>query len=137
MTIVDKILKNPDAIIIFSQLQTRITEEAKRRHEFREWLDEDKKAEFVNGEVIMHSPVKKKHSRVSKLLTRITGIYAEMRGLGAFLRQGFVVEFARGDWVEANAIVLRAPSLADQSYCPKPGGEELSRCRRESGVEAG
>jgi Uma2 family endonuclease len=123
MTIVDKILEKPDAIVIFSELKRRISEEAKRRHEFREWLDEDKKAEFVNGEVIMHSPVKKKHSRVSKLLTRITGIYAEMQGLGEIMYEKALVALSRNDY-EPDMVFYRKEEADkqhdDQMIFPAP-----------------
>ncbi|NJL80946.1 MAG: hypothetical protein HC917_23025 [Richelia sp. SM2_1_7] len=50
--------------------------EAQKRQEFYELIHEDIKAEFINGEIIFHSPVARKHwlinSRVSfQLMTYI------------------------------------------------------------------
>lgn len=60
----EELLKRPDLPTLFQQLKTHLEDESARRVQFREWLDEDKKAEFINGEIILHSPVKRRHLRV-------------------------------------------------------------------------
>ncbi len=45
--------------------------------EFLDWLDEDTHAEWVNGEVVMHSPVSARHQEVGGLLLCILGIFVE------------------------------------------------------------
>ena len=39
--------------------------------EYLDWLDEDKHAEWVDGEVIMHSPVSRQHSQVGGFLLKL------------------------------------------------------------------
>ncbi|MDZ4682970.1 MAG: hypothetical protein SGI94_21180 [Saprospiraceae bacterium] len=46
-----ELLKRPDLPLVLKQVQHSLDNEAKRHHEFREWLEEDAKAEFINGEV--------------------------------------------------------------------------------------
>jgi len=58
-TLADKIMKRADAAVQIQYLQETFEAEKERRIEFREWLNPDVKAEFINGEIIIHSPVKK------------------------------------------------------------------------------
>jgi Putative restriction endonuclease len=39
--------------------------------EFREWSDEDTRAEWVDGEVIMSSPISVQHQRIANFLQRL------------------------------------------------------------------
>ncbi|MDZ7877782.1 MAG: Uma2 family endonuclease [Saprospiraceae bacterium] len=121
---VAKILQSPNALTIAQELQQAVTDEAKRRHAFREWLDEDKKAEFINGEVvIMHSPVKKRHSRVSKLLTRLAGVYAEIKGIGEIMYEKALIALTRNDY-EPDMVFYRKEEADkqtdDQMIFPAP-----------------
>ena len=50
--------------------------------DFLDWLDEDTHAEWVNGEVIMHSPVSLRHQKVGGLLLSIIKIFVEDHQLG-------------------------------------------------------
>jgi len=45
--------------------------EQQKREQFYEQNTEQKKAEFINGEIIVHSPVKIEHTIVGKLLLRL------------------------------------------------------------------
>lgn len=64
-----ELLKRPDLPLVINSIELALREESTRRHEFRQWLDEDKKAEFINGEVVLHSPVKRRHIGVSRRLS--------------------------------------------------------------------
>lgn len=66
-TLADKIIKRADAPIQIQYLQETYEAEKKRRIEFREWITPDVKAEFINGETIIHSPAKKRHWSASVL----------------------------------------------------------------------
>ncbi len=50
--------------------------------EFLDWLDEDKHAEWVDGEVIMHSPVSLRHTKVGRFLINVTLNFVEDNDLG-------------------------------------------------------
>jgi hypothetical protein len=64
--LVTELLDAPDAKLIIDRVQSILNDEAQRRRAFYEWLRDDVKAEFINGEVIMHSPVVRGHLRASK-----------------------------------------------------------------------
>lgn len=50
--------------------------------EFLAWCNEDVKAEWVDGQVIMMSPANTAHVRITSFLDRVVGIFVERRGLG-------------------------------------------------------
>lgn len=57
--------------------------------EFLDWLDEDKHAEWVDGEVIMHSPVSARHQLVGRFLLSTVGFFVEDKQLGVVLYDPF------------------------------------------------
>lgn len=50
--------------------------------EFVQWCDEDTKAEWVDGEVIVASPASIQHVRINRLLVQVLGPFVTRRGLG-------------------------------------------------------
>lgn len=52
---------------------------------FLDWLDEDTHAEWVNGKVIMHSPVSARHQRLLRFLVRLFSDFMESTALGGDL----------------------------------------------------
>jgi hypothetical protein len=57
--LVGKLLDEPNVVFIMEKVQTALANEAERRKAFYDWIKEDQKAEFINGEIIMHSPVER------------------------------------------------------------------------------
>lgn len=92
------LLDAPDAQLILNQVQQELNEEKKRRHDFYEWLTDDVKAEFINGQVIMHSPVKRKHLVASKLLVNLLLNYANKYDLGEVDTEKAMVSLTRNDY---------------------------------------
>lgn len=95
---VEKILERPDAKLLVDKVNYFLSAEYQKRMAFREWLDEDKKAEFINGEVILHSPVKRKHWKASTLLSRILGVYASLNDLGEVAVEKALIALTRNDY---------------------------------------
>ncbi|NJN34623.1 MAG: Uma2 family endonuclease, partial [Saprospiraceae bacterium] len=63
----EKILNSPDAPLQIEALNAAMSNEKQRRHDFREWITPNVKAEFINGEVVLHSPVKRRHWKITDL----------------------------------------------------------------------
>jgi Uma2 family endonuclease len=57
--------------------------------EFLQWADEDTRAEWVNGEVILMSPASKRHQRLVRFLISILGAFIEAHNLGDLLPAPF------------------------------------------------
>jgi Uma2 family endonuclease len=79
---------------IFEAVETlerlRMTED-----EFLEWYDEDIKAEWVDGEVIVHSPASATHVRLVKFLLKLLDDFVIAYDLGEVLGPEFQIRFAK------------------------------------------
>jgi hypothetical protein len=53
-----QLLDSPRLPFIARRIEAVLAHEKQRRREFYAQIDENDKAEFINGEVIMHSPVR-------------------------------------------------------------------------------
>ena len=97
-TYAQKILELPDAPIQIEALNAALNEEKRRRQEFYDWVTEEVKAEFINGEIIIHSPVKKRHWNVSDLLSRLLSYYASMKKIGRVGTEKVMISLSRNDY---------------------------------------
>lgn len=93
-----ELLDAPDAQLIINRVQAMLDDEKKRRQEFYEWLQDDVKAEFINGEVIMHSFVKRRHLRANGNLTTLLRVYVQAHGLGEVDTEKALVTLTRNDY---------------------------------------
>src|SRR5215204_5644115 len=55
--------------------------------EFLDWLDPGIKADLIDGEKNMHSPVNLKHARLINFMDRLLGPFVESRKLGELHRE--------------------------------------------------
>lgn len=121
--LVEKILRLPDAPQLVGQLNKRLQEEHERRLVFYNWIDEYTKAEFINGEVVVHSPAKKKHLTVTKLLSRLISLYSDVKQLGETFHEKAMIALTRNDY-EPDIVFFSAEKAAafepDQVLFPAP-----------------
>ncbi|WP_138989423.1 Uma2 family endonuclease [Larkinella sp. C7] len=92
------LLEAPDARLVIERAQAILDDEAKRRKEFREWLCDDVKAEFINGVVVMHSPVKRQHLNASENLLMLLKVYVNKQDLGEVNTEKALVALSRNDY---------------------------------------
>lgn len=64
--------------------------------EFEAWCDEDIKAEYVDGEVIVHSPVAVEHTRLDRFLIALMQMVAEYNNSGEVFGPEFQVRLRPG-----------------------------------------
>jgi len=96
--IVQEILSKPQAKLIVERVQDELTKEQKKRREFYDTIDETMKAEFVNGEIIIHSPVVKEHNEVTKNILRLLDNYVALHDLGFVGVEKIMVSLTRNDY---------------------------------------
>lgn len=96
--LVAQLLDAPDAHLVIARAQALLNDETQRRSAFYEWLRDDVKAEFINGQVIMHSPVRRHHLRASKLLTNLLYNYVVTHDLGEVDTEKALVTLTRNDY---------------------------------------
>lgn len=121
--LVEKILDQPDALVLVERLNASVREEHARRLSFYEWIDEHTKAEFVNGQVVIHSPAKKKHLTVTKLLSRLISFYCDYKNLGETFHEKAMIALTRNDY-EPDIVFFSTEKAAaftpDQVLFPAP-----------------
>jgi Uma2 family endonuclease len=76
----DYVIESPPAGDVNLPPGRKMTEE-----EFVAWCDEDTRAEWVDGQVIMMSPANVDHGRLLKWLLGVVGAFVEQKGLGEVL----------------------------------------------------
>jgi Uma2 family endonuclease len=80
------------------RLQAVARVEAKKRRYFYEVITEQQKAEFINGEIIAHSPVKQYHSEASENLFTLLKMYVRKHGLGVVRHEKILIILTRNDY---------------------------------------
>jgi Uma2 family endonuclease len=95
---VHNLLEIPSLPIVLEELRQHLQVEAERRVEFRAWLTEDTKAEFINGAVVMHTPASHDHNESAGQLYRIASLYADIQQLGKVLIEKAMIGLSRNDY---------------------------------------
>lgn len=118
-----QLLESSQAPRIIQQVQAILNEEQNRRRAFYEWMDEDMKTEFINGEIVVHSPALDKHNLVVMHLGTLLNVFVSERELGAVRVEKALVELTRNSYEPD--ICYFGPSKAatikpDLLYYPAP-----------------
>lgn len=96
--LVDEILDHPEAEKMVEKVKSELGKEKKARQDFRNWLTDDVKAEFINGEIVMHSPVKRGHLEVTENLFTLLRIYVMLNDLGRVSVEKALIGLKRNDY---------------------------------------
>lgn len=98
-TILEPLIQSPALLRHLEQLQELVLEEQERRELFYQTITDAEKAEFINGKVIMHSPVKKQHNLCSGFLYQLLNIYTLRHKTGGFVGfEKIFVSLTRNDY---------------------------------------
>ncbi|CAN5443219.1 Uma2 family endonuclease [soil metagenome] len=95
---INQILEMPNAAIIAERLQSALEKERTARNHFYEIIDESKKMEFINGEIVFHSPSKLRHTNSVKLLTNLLSNYVIKNDLGFVGGEKMLISLTRNDY---------------------------------------
>lgn len=93
-----QLLESSQAPRIIQQVQAILVDEQNRRRAFYEWMDEDMKTKFINGEIVVHSPALDKHSSVVMLLGTLLNVFVNARNLGLVRVEKALVELTRNSY---------------------------------------
>jgi Uma2 family endonuclease len=118
-----KIMNAPDAPQQIEALYQAMQTEKSRRHDFREWITPGIKAEFINGEVILHSPVKRRHWKITDLLSRLMSIFGSIKKLGSVGTEKVMIALTRNDYEPDLVFFLKQKAdkfTEDQLLFPAP-----------------
>ena len=94
----EQILQRPDFPSFYSRLSSLLETEAEKRAKFHAEVDEQTKSEFINGKIIMHSPVKHIHITVSMRLSYLMHGYVDKYDLGMIAVEKAMVALTRNSY---------------------------------------
>lgn len=96
--LVKQLLQSPRLVGYFEEIKQILEEERKRRQQFYDTITEEQKAEFINGEIIMHSPAKLKHLQIGQRLFILVSEYVTTRKLGWVGYEKMMISLTRNDY---------------------------------------
>ncbi|WP_182870301.1 Uma2 family endonuclease [Rhodopirellula sp. JC639] len=94
----ESIFASPELPKIAEVLNSKLAAERKARDAFRRELTPSVKAEFIAAEVVMHSPAKVKHLRVTGRLFTLLRFYAHQKVLGEVFSEKTLICLTRNDY---------------------------------------
>jgi Uma2 family endonuclease len=123
MTLLEQLTHSPRLPQYVRELQDILDAERQKRQRFFEDLHEDQKAEFINGEMIVHSPVGFEHGEVSMNLGALLRAYVQKHSLGVVGHEKFLISLTRNDY-EPDICYFAPPKAArikpNQNKFPAP-----------------
>jgi len=96
--LLDQILKHPNACSLVNEATALLKEEKKRRLAFYNDITDEEKVEFINGAIIVHSPVKKEHNDANGFLYKLISIYVSKHKLGYVGIEKIMIALERNDY---------------------------------------
>ncbi len=96
--ILEPILRSPALDRYIEELLRVRDEERRRREQFLEEITDDRKMEFINGEVIVHSPATLRHCDTVLLLAQLLNAHVRNGGLGRVASERLLVSLSRNDY---------------------------------------
>lgn len=97
-TVIEQLLQEPTLPSVLKRLQALLEAEQARRQYFYDVVTEEQKAEFINGEIVVHSPVKKQHADASSLLHNLLKNYVIVHELGFVGFEKILITLERNDY---------------------------------------
>jgi len=96
--LIEKALQMPDAYLFIDRLQAALELEKATRKHFYEIVEENRKMEFINGEIYYHSPVRLWHNQASGFIYQMLDAYVRRNKLGQVGIEKLLVSLTRNDY---------------------------------------
>lgn len=96
--LLDRLIRSPRLGQYLDRLNDVWAAEQRRRERFYDQMTEGAKQEFINGEVVVHSPVRLEHERASGLLHRALSTYVDKLRLGKVAHEKLLIALSRNDY---------------------------------------
>lgn len=137
-----RLARSPLLGMIVRDLDSLWKQESRKRKAFYDGIADGVKTEFINGEIIMHSPDRLVHFVARKHLTKLIDTHAAVHGLGLVGDEKALVCLTRNDYMPDVVFYSKekaAAFTADQMQFPAPDfvAEVLSPStrKRDRGVK--
>lgn len=96
--LLEKLLSSPKLKLYLEEIQQILSGEQEKRVEFYKKINEDDKAEFINGEIIFHTPVPLSHNTSVKLLAKLLDTFVGLNDLGYVGLEKILISLTRNDY---------------------------------------
>ena len=93
--LIDLVLNSPSAPTLVERLNKILTEEKRQRQQFYRDISEEKKAEFINGKIIIHPPDTLQQNKVCTNIYKILNTYVQKHQLGYVGLLKIMIQFSR------------------------------------------
>jgi Uma2 family endonuclease len=110
-----EILEMPNAALLAEQTLSALKQEQEKRRHFYEIIEEDKKMEFINGEVIFREPSNFSHIKSVGLLSLLLSVYVQKHQLGFIGAEKMLISLTRNDY---EPDICFFESLKSQGFTP-------------------
>lgn len=84
---------------VVDELRGRLAQEQAARQRFYDQIPDGAKWEFIQGQIIMHSPDRVRHLEVRQWVERLLSAYAQLHGCGTVLGEKALCVFPRNDFM--------------------------------------
>lgn len=91
-------LKSPRLPEIAAALNDRLQTESLTRQRFYDEMADDEKVEFIDGEIIVHSPARNRHLSAKLKLAKLLDTYVDLHNLGQVRDEKCLCVFPRNDY---------------------------------------
>jgi Uma2 family endonuclease len=121
--VLEQLLDSPKLALYLRQIEDVLERERAARQQFYKDLRDDVKAEFINGEVVVHSPVKKRHNDCGQRLLTLLRTYVARHDLGCVGYEKILVRLTRNDYEPDLCFFSKeraAAFLPEQMFFPAP-----------------
>ena len=95
---IERLMKMPDLPNVLQEANRRLDEERRRRQDFYEWVQDDQKAEFIFGEIVLHSPAADEHTDTVGYTFRVTSVFADVQLVGKVKSEKAIIGLTRNDY---------------------------------------
>jgi len=95
---VEKTMEMPNAVLFARKLDAALKAEQKKRQHFYKIIDENRKMEFINGEIFFQSPVKLLHNEATGNLFQLLKAYVSTNKLRFVGIEKILVSLTRNDY---------------------------------------
>ncbi len=97
-TLLAPLRHSPRLVEAVDVLQHQLEQEKKRRRRFYEEMTPAQKIEFIDGDVVLHSPARNKHLDATKHILKLLDTYVSLHGLGTVKAEKCLCVFPRNDY---------------------------------------
>jgi Uma2 family endonuclease len=133
------LVASPTLALQVEELQRLLADESQRREAFIDAIQPHEKGEFINGEVVMHSPARAAHVEITSRVDTLLRTHVQCHQLGKVMVEKAMVSLTRNDYepdicffgreksaeIHADSLRFPAPDLAVEVLSPGTEARDL------------